>query len=195
MNQISSEDIQKIDDQNSLSFLNDHDKVEVALTLLVLKPAFKLSWWEYLDKEEIIHSQSLELAQLLNKNNFITQSIYVFEDNKIICNFYCANNQKTIDELIDTEYIAGDVEEVVKNKDEKRGILLGYPLEAVKDYINNNCVVDDLLPDTIKFNPIFKFVGRRLSKNNWREEFEKIEQDVKVLKIKFPNLYFRISVS
>lgn len=192
MRPISSEHIARIDDENSFEFLTDYNRVEIALTLLGLKPAFVIAWWKPIAEENSIRSEARELEQFLLNNHLIAQSIFSIENQSIWCRFYCANDNKTLTRLIYTEFVEGNPEAIAK--DRERGILLGYADTAIDAYVNDKSISDDELPDVVKASPEFKFVGSKLSKQHWQTEFSQIKQNVNILKKSFPKLYERTTL-
>lgn len=189
---LSQENIQKLEDEKVFSFISDHDKVEIALMFLGLKPAFLIAWWEPLNKENLTQNEARELEQFLIKNGFKVRIIFTTENQSVWCRFFCAKDNETLENLIGADYVEGDSKEIIKKKDEKLGILLGYPKTAVEAYTNDTCINDDELPDEVKKSPVLKFIGRRLSRVNWSKEFEDTEHYIGILKSTLPNLYNRV---
>ncbi len=184
--------IEQLENEKNLSFIGDHNKVEIALTLLGLKPSFFMDWQEPLTKKDQIHNESHELEQLLIENNCNVRSFFTTENQSVWCRFYCARNEEILEKLIHTEYTEGDSKEVIKNKDKERGLLLGYQKTAVEAYVNNQNIHDNELPIEVKKSTIFKLIGHRLSRDNWNTELEEFKRHTDIVKSVFPNLYNRI---
>ena len=182
----------ELDDNKVFSFLNDYNKVEIALTVLGLKPAFILEWWESIDKEELIKNESRELEGFLVSNSLVASSIFSLENDHVFCRIFCARDESQLSGLIDTEYDEGDSKIIIKKKDKKRGVLLGYPATAVDAYVEDSCIEDDELPDYIRNSAEFKFLQNRLSRGSWQVELEEHKRRIEVLKSNFPKLYSRI---
>ncbi len=192
MPSIPLQSIQTLEDDEGFSFLGDHDKAEIALTLLGLKPGFILAWWEPIDKKDLIQTESNDLERLLVGNQLKVKSIFSNENQSVWCRTFCAHDQDKLTKLIATEHVEGDTQDIIKEKERERGILLGYSKTAVEAYINDESIDDDQLPDSVRNSTEFKFVGSRLSKQNWQKEFKHVKQNIDAFKKIFPNLYDRV---
>ncbi len=84
--------IEQLENEKNLSFIGDHNKVEIALTLLGLKPSFFMDWQEPLTKKDQIHNESHELEQLLIENNCNVRSFFTTENQSVWSRFYSEIN-------------------------------------------------------------------------------------------------------
>lgn len=79
----------------------------------------------------------------------------------------------------------------------KRGRALGYPDTAVEAFIkyqqgDTNAALDAKNIPQLEGNDIVKFIGFRLSSDQWREEVAEIQKQVAMLKEHAPQLYQQI---
>ena len=86
----------------------------------------------------------------------------------------------------------------LKEGDEKGiGLALGYPKTAVEAFINKKVLDYNELPKEESKRLIkektSKFLGFRLSKDNWQEELNLVRRQQKLIEEKFPNLYKQIT--
>lgn len=184
--------IDRLENEESLHFISDHDKSEIAFVLLGVKPAFFIAWWEPSSASKLIEQEAHELESFLLEQVLFVRIKFAIEAQSIWCKCYCARDKDSLSKLVDSDYVDGDSRPVLIKKDKNLGNILGYPQTAVDAYISGQSVDDDVLPLSVVNSPEYKFVGFRMSKLHWKDEFDEAVVRVCMLKKLFPKLYQRI---
>jgi adenylate kinase family enzyme len=111
--------------------------------------------------------------RIIISNAGIPQPDENFERLNEICEIFIAKDSSVLDSLI----------RAVDDKDhEKIGILLGFPKTAISAFTTKDNIKKSDLEPKIRFSEVASFTQFALSKNNWRQELQTVEDWLDTLK-------------
>ncbi len=169
----------------------DEDKVSLLLTYIGMKPAMftehirsleggefeKVEW----EKERAEISQFLKQAGL----PFIQEVTEVDEDGYQYAIFIIGKDKEGLKKLEEARRI-----QTMDRRDIAMGRVLGYPESAIQAFVKGKSLIR--VPEEIQQDEGYKFLGFRLSKENWQQELEVGRKNAQAIKRLAPHFYQRV---
>ncbi len=171
--------------------LDDQDKADTLLVWDGFKPAamIELSYFprsKFSRKE--FHKKIDGLEKILQKLDlhYRLRINYPKRKKEVTHYSYVARNQKKLAEII-----VADAEMNTKKRRLQVGVLLGYPMTAVRAFANGKTFNFKSLPSKISQKNELKFLNFRLSRH-WKKEFGYLKKKTEAIKKITPELYRKI---
>jgi len=150
-------------------------KANLVLVLLGQKPSIGLT--VYVDTEQEIAEEEEKIKGLKLNYKKISQEE---KRGRYVAEFILAKGEDILNEL----------SEVDPSRDHKKfGSLMGYPMSAIKAFLEGNCLSIEEEKELLKQHPEIVLHDFRLSKDNNKEEIETLERWNDLLKKEAPDLY------
>lgn len=150
-------------------------KANLVLVLLGQKPGIDLT--VYVDTKKEIAEEEDKIKSLKLNYKKISQEE---KGGRYVAEFILAKSEDILNELSKTD---------PSRDHEKFGSLMGYPMSAIKAFLEGNCFSVEEERELLKQHPEIALHDFRLSKDNNKEEIETLKRWNDLLKKEAPDLY------